>query len=105
MDIIFTPSGQRVGGTYWTLLLKSRPGLWQIQVVQEKIDGVVINFVPDEKFDIGVLDYFTKKIKEHCGNDFGVKFVRKEAIDLTASGKRRLIISLLGNTVGAASAG
>jgi phenylacetate-CoA ligase len=95
MDIIRTPGGRQLGGTFWTLMLKTRPGLRQIQVVQERLEGVVIKFIRDIDFDEDVLDYFTVKIQEYCGGDFSVEFIETDSIDLTVSGKQRLIVSLL----------
>ena len=95
LDIVRTPDGHRIGGTFWTLLLRSRPGFRQFQVIQNSLDGVVINFVRDAGLDRAVLDYFTKRIQEHCGRDFKVDFVEQPSIDLTGSGKLRLIVSNL----------
>lgn len=95
LDIVHTPSGQRVGGTFWTLLLRSRPGIRQFQVTQNKLDGIVINFVKDNEFEAEVLAYYTDRIREYCGRDFSVEFVERNSIDVTGSGKRRLILSNL----------
>ena len=95
LEIIRTPDGQRIGGTFWTLLLRSRPGLYQFQVVQEKLDRIVINFVRGKDFDNSALTYFAAKIREYCGEDFGVEFAERNAIELTVSGKSRLIVSRL----------
>jgi phenylacetate-CoA ligase len=95
LDIVRTPGGRGIGGTFWTLLLRSRPGFRQFQVVQERLDGVTVRFIADPDFDRGILEYFTARIKDHCGSDFNVDFVRTESIDLTGSGKRRLIVSRL----------
>lgn len=95
LEIIRTPDGRSIGGTYWTLLLRTRPGLKQTQIVQHELGGIVIRYVRDAAFDKSVLDYFTKRIKEHCGEEFAVKFEETEFIDLTGSGKQRLIVSHL----------
>lgn len=100
LDIIRTPRGRQVGGTFWTLLLRSRPGLRQFQVVQDTLDGIVVNFIRDEGFEPGVLAYFTDKIQENCGRELRVDFVEKESLDLTGSGKRRLIVSRVGSSGG-----
>lgn len=95
LEIIRTPDGRRIGGTFWTILLKSRPGLRQVQVIQNELNRVLIHFVRDDDFSREVLDYFKSRIQEHCGQSFGVEFVEKESIDVTGSGKRRLIVSNL----------
>jgi phenylacetate-CoA ligase len=97
MDIVRAPNGRQLGGTFWTLLLKSRPGLWQIQVIQEELSGIIINFVPDADFEPSVLEHFRDRIQEYCGSNFDVTFVEKKSIDLTGSGKRRLIVSEIPN--------
>jgi phenylacetate-CoA ligase len=93
LEIVMTPDGRRIGGTFWTLLLRSRPGLRQIQVVQEELGGVVVKFVPDANFNPLDLGYFEDRIRQYCGHDFKVEFRQTDAIELTAGGKRRLVIS------------
>lgn len=95
MDVVVTRDGRRLGGTFWTLLLRSRPGIRQFQVVQDAIDGIRIDYIPDESHDRSAFDYFKEKIREYCGPDFDVVFVKKEKIDLAISGKRRIVMSNL----------
>ena len=101
LEIVVTPDGRQIGGTFWTLLLRSKPAFRHFQVVQEAVDGVVIRFVPDDTVDPSSLDYFTSRIKEYCGADFRVDYSEQESIDLTVSGKQRVIISLLETGEGA----
>ena len=93
MDIVQTPDGNKLGGTFWTLLLRSRPGIRQMQVVQEAIDGVVINYIRDEDLDSDTLMFFERRIKEACGQDFVVEFREQDSIQLTVSGKQRIVVS------------
>lgn len=95
MDMIATPDGRKLGGTFWTLLLRTRPGFRKIQVVQDELSGVTINYVPDDNFQNDVLDYFGDKIKQHCGSEFIVRFCEQESIELTVSGKQRIVVSKL----------
>ena len=95
MDVVSTPDGRQVGGTFWTLLLRSRPGIRQFQVVQELSTGVVIRFVRDGEFEQSTRDYFCEKIRAQCGEDFNVRFDEVETIELTGSGKQRLVVSEL----------
>lgn len=95
LDIVRTPDGRRIGGTFWTLLLKSRPGIRQFQVVQEELGGITVKFVRDPELDPEVLAHFSGRIKEHCGADFRVDYAERESIELTSSGKQRIIISHL----------
>jgi len=95
MDMVATPDGRKLGGTFWTLLLRTRPGLRQIQVVQEDLSGVNIYYVPDDDFKSDVLDYFANRIMQHCGSEFTVRFCEQESIQLTVSGKQRVVVSKL----------
>jgi phenylacetate-CoA ligase len=96
-DVVEAPNGNRLGGTYWTILLRSQPGIKQFQVRQKTMDQVVINYVPDDDTD-GELpaashDYFLRQIREKCGDDMIVAFHKMDSIEQTLSGKIRLVIS------------
>ena len=96
LEVVSTPTGNRIGGTFWTLLFRSRPGIRQFQVIQEQLEGVQIYFVPDTVFDPECLDYFRRKIIEKSGDGFSVEFVEVDRIDLTESGKKKLVVSRCG---------
>lgn len=93
MDVVRTSDGRAIGGTYWTILLKSRPGIYRFQLVQETLESVKINYVPDAKASKIDFDHFRRKIRENCGSELRVEFVQVDRIDLTGSGKQRLILS------------
>jgi phenylacetate-CoA ligase len=93
LDVIKTPVNLKLGGTFWTLLFRSKPGIKQFQVVQNNIKGISVYFVPEKNFKKLTLKHFANKIKEKCGNDFEVVFVQKESLEKTASGKHRIVIS------------
>lgn len=95
LEIVRTASGKKIGGTFWTLLLRSRPGFQKFQVVQEDLDGIEIRYVTNRDVEQNVFEYFEAKIKEVCGENFKVTFERKEKIELTRSGKARIIMSKL----------
>ncbi len=93
MDVVRTKSGQHIGGTYWTILLRSRPGISRFQVVQDTLDGIEVKYVRDGEFDPAVLEYFTGRIREKCGGDFEVSFREETEITRNAAGKRRIVVS------------
>lgn len=95
LDVIRASNGNVLGGTFWTLLFRSRRGILSFQVIQEEISGIIVKYVPDESGDNGSLEYFSDKIKEKCGDDFRVDFQRVERIEQTVSGKTRFVISRL----------
>jgi phenylacetate-CoA ligase len=95
LDVVQAQDGRQIGGTFWTLLLRSKKAFKQFQVIQEEQDKVTIRYVPDATTEEGAFEYFVEKIKQHCGTGFGVEFEATSSIDITASGKQRLIISRL----------
>jgi phenylacetate-CoA ligase len=95
LEIVRTPYGKSIGGTFWTLLLRSRPGIRQFQVIQDQPDGIVIRFVRDTGLRDDTLEHFGAHIREHCGEDFKVAFSECDQISLTASGKQKIVISNL----------
>ena len=93
MDVVQTPTNRKLGGTFWTLLFRSRAGIRQFQIIQEDINGVHVLCVPDAAFDIQSLKYFENKIKQMCGHHFEAVFIQKSILQETESGKNRVIIS------------
>ena len=99
MDVVSTRSGKHIGGTYWTILLRSRAGFTKFQVVQDTPDGVTVRFIRDDRFDAGVLEYYTQRIREKCGAEFQVLFQEEKELERTAAGKRRLVVSNVDRTL------
>lgn len=93
MDAVKSREGSTLGGTFWTILFRARPGIKQFQVVQDSIDGINVSFVRGDGFEPAALDYFTLKIREKCGPNFNVDYQEVPSIPNQQSGKRRLVIS------------
>jgi len=92
-DIIQTPQGKSLGGTFWTLLLRSVPGIDDFQVRQSTIEGIRILIKINNDFKTEYANQLRQKIAAHCGNQFKVDFEMVAQIPLTKSGKHRFIIS------------
>ncbi len=97
LDVIRTPNGTRVGGTFWTLLFRSRPGIRAFQVVQEEIGRVLVRYVRDSSADVVPLEHFRDRIREQCGPELNVDFEETAEIPLTKSGKMRFVVSKIGS--------
>jgi phenylacetate-CoA ligase len=95
LDIVRTPSGNSVGGTFWTILFRSQPGIKAFQIIQENIDEILIKYVSDTQADDPPLDLFVKRIQDTCGADFSVHFQRVSSISKTPAGKTRFVVSKL----------
>ncbi len=92
-DIIRFPNGNKVSGTFWTILLKTQPGIKNLQVVQKQIDHIQINYVPDNSVQQIDFDSFITKIHEYSGSSLKVTFQKFDTIPLTKAGKLLFIIS------------
>jgi len=92
-DIITTPDGRYIAGTFWTQLLRSVEGIRSFQVIQEDKNAIVILLVTDDSFHSDNLAIMASKINEKCGNDMYVSFRMVETIPLTKSGKHRFVVS------------
>jgi len=93
LDVVRAPNGNVLGGTFWTLLFRSKPGINRFQVIQEDINGITVRYTKDPSVAKLNLEYFAKKISEKCGEDFRVDFQEVDEIGKTVSGKTRFVVS------------
>ena len=95
-DVVKAPNGNKLGGTFWTILFRQRPGIYKFQVVQKASGIVIIKYLPDPGA-IGLPEtskqFFREKIAELCGRDFTISFESVEKIETTNSGKTRIVVS------------
>ena len=95
-EVIEFPNGNRVGGSFWTLLLRSEPGIKEFQVVQKDIDTIQINYIPDHT-KIKKFDGFLEKLHRYSGGKLKVNFNKVDAIPRTKGGKLCFVFSELNN--------
>lgn len=93
LDVVSTPEGKRIGGTFWTILLRKRPGMASFQVVQNSLDGITINYTQDTNDTEIDFDYFKGEIRKTCGQSFDVRFRSVNRIYPESSGKFRVVKS------------
>lgn len=96
-DLVTTPAGMKISGTYWSFLTRSVPGIKKFQVVQQRLDKITFKILVEDGFDRDVIPLLRTKIQQHCGADFDVEFQIVDEIPLTKSGKFRFVISNLPN--------
>ena len=94
-DIIVGPNGNRLGGTYWTLLMRSVPGVENFQIVQESISRLSLKIVRGKAFRTSSLDFVLENIHEKCGTGINIYVKYVDEILPTPGGKRRFVISKL----------
>ena len=93
LDVVRTPSGQVVGGFFWTWLSRAVPGIARFQIEQQRLDGIIFRLVPGPEWKDDYKGVLEEKIKDNCGKDFNVAFIITDDILLTASGKVRIVMS------------
>ncbi|RLI47629.1 phenylacetate--CoA ligase family protein [Candidatus Bathyarchaeota archaeon] len=95
VDILVTPEGKNVHGWFFLYIFwEYCKGIKEYQVIQEKLDKIVIKIVPEEDFDEKQLDKIRGIVKKRSeGWNIEFKFVDK--IDRTKSAKYKYIINEL----------
>jgi len=93
-DLIVGTNGNRLSGTFWTILLREYvDGIIRYQVIQEKPDELLLKLLVNERYSRDEEPVLIKKIKEKCGEDMSIHIEIVDALPLTESGKHRFIIS------------
>ncbi len=92
-DLIKGSNGEVVTGTFWTLLLRSRPGVRRFQVIQEELDRFVIRLETGDAFQEEYLRFWEDAIQGQFTDPVRIEWRRNEAIEQLPSGKFRFIQS------------
>ena len=95
VDVLLTPEGKSVHGWFFLYIFWEHcKGIKEYQVVQEKIDKIVIKIVQDDDFDEKQIEIIRNIInRKSRGWDVEFRFV--DEIERTKAGKCKFIISNL----------
>ncbi len=95
VDILVTPEGKNIHGWFFLYIFwEYCKGIKEYQVIQEKLDKIVIKIVPEEDFDEKQLDKIREIVKKRSeGWNIEFKFVDK--IKRTKAAKYKFIINEL----------
>lgn len=96
-DIVRTPEGKKLIVHSFTGIFEYFPEIRQFCVIQEKIGGIRIQYIPSESFKLEVLDAIKKQLMEQIKEPFSIDFELVEFIAPTGSGKPQIVISKLKN--------
>ncbi|HEY9202181.1 MAG TPA: hypothetical protein VIQ81_11350 [Gammaproteobacteria bacterium] len=91
-DVIMCPNGNRVAGTFWTICLRRYDGVVRFQVVQENLETVRLKLITDNSYKDSFESLIKSDIYDKCGK-LNIIFDYVETIELTKSGKEKLVIS------------
>lgn len=93
-DIVITPSGNRLIVHFFTGVLEHFDEIDSFQVIQEKLDSIILRIVPAGEFSIATRRRIVDALKEK-GADLNIELELVQDMPLPPSGKRRFIISHL----------
>lgn len=94
-DIVKTPEGKNLIVHTFTGIFEFYKEIKQFRIVQNKIDSIVIEYIPSEYFKSSSLSIIEADIREKTGTNMGIKWSKVELIQSTASGKPQLIVNNL----------
>ena len=94
-DIVKTPLGKKLIVHSFTVIFEYFPIIKQFCVIQKDINGIDIQYIEGDKFEIGVLDQIKSELLKYIDEEFYINFLRVEEILPTKSGKPQIIISKL----------
>jgi len=94
-ETIEAPNGNKIGGTFWTILLRAKGGIKQFQVIQKTHQSIQIKYLPNEDYQQSNEKYYRSEIADKCGEQLQVDFIRVDKFELPSNGKHKLIIKKL----------
>lgn len=95
-DLVKTRSGKYMVVHSFTGIIEHYPQIKQYTVLQKELDGIIIQYIPDNGFKIDILNKIEKEIRESLQEDkFYINFEEVDYIAPTASGKPQIIQSFL----------
>ena len=91
-DILVTPSGKFLITVQFDGYFEREESVVQFQVIQDKIDHIIIRLVVNESFNGKEEDKISNYWKSYIGEDVKVEIHIVKDISLSNSGKRRYLI-------------
>jgi phenylacetate-CoA ligase len=104
-DVVKTPSGRRFGAAILTHLLYGTNNIVESQIIQDTLNHLRIEYVPNERFSQVDLANMKALLVKHLPSELKVDLAKVAAVRRTESGKVKPIISQIesehGNITGA----
>ena len=92
-DIVVTPCGNRLIVHFFTGIFEYAKSISTFQVLQSERDSITVKVVPRGQFDSQEWAGICDEIREKGGGDLKINLELVDEIPLTASNKRRFVIS------------
>jgi phenylacetate-CoA ligase len=100
LDVIRTPDGALLPGEFFPHLLKDIPGVAAFQVIQHRLDSLVIKLQVSADYDADAETLLRRTVQARLGDAMHLLLEYVTEIPLTASGKRRVTMSMLDTDTG-----
>jgi phenylacetate-CoA ligase len=92
-DFVVTPQGKIICEGYFAQIFHGEEGIDQFQIIQEKIDHIVLNLIPSRKYSGKRLLEIVQALHDYLGNDVSIDIRKVEEIQKPPSGKNCSVIS------------
>lgn len=94
VDVFKTADGKKIDGEYFTHILYTVPQVRQFQIIQDKIDHVLVKLVlSNDEVKRDFIDVLVMEIKKLLGEDVQIEVKEVDEIPPQKSGKRAYTIS------------
>lgn len=97
-DIVKTNSGKHLIVHFFTAIFEHYPDIKQFRVIQENLDCIIIEYIPELNFNATVLNKIETIIHDKLGEKLPINFVSVDNIPNTPSGKPQIIKSFLNDS-------
>lgn len=94
-DVVKTRQGQVLVVHFFTGIFEHIPQIKQFRVIQESLDGMLIEYIPGKNFSVEILSTIEQQILKKIKEPFHLVFKKVENIPPTASGKPQMVLSLI----------
>ncbi len=94
-DIIHGVNGNRLGGTFWTLLMRRTKGVENFQVIQTKMDKLEIKIVKSVDYSPHAIEDMVNAVHDKLGDALDIDLTYVSYIPSTKNGKRKFVVSEL----------
>jgi phenylacetate-CoA ligase len=93
LDVIRTPEGKVIPGEFFPHLMKDFTDIYRFQVIQEKIDLLVVKLAPVSELSETTKKRIDSEVRSVVGPSMVINFEIVSDMPLTATGKYRVTIS------------
>jgi len=94
-EIIEFPNGNKVGGSFWTLLMRNEPNVKKFQIVQNLNNLITIKYVLENNHHNINKIKLIKNIHLYSGSKLNIRFLQSDEIPLAKSGKYNFVVKEL----------